>query len=234
MRASLARARGRCVDSTSYAGPTKPIYAPQACSGRTSIACSPVLRTARAGGDTPWLAMKRAAASMLLVRHSTWKGPGPRRPSAWGARPPSSPRVSRGRAAAALGGVADLDPAPAHRRHVGRQVVALHDDVAEAAAAGQELGEASVGASGDDGVPVAQAQQLEIVLLVEGDGVVGRPAGVGAAGIDVEADPRIRGDARVQVRDADHDVVDAGQHADSSMAATRGGRAGASSRRPRS
>src|SRR5258708_42407 len=228
MRASLARARGRCVDFTSYGGTTKPIYAPQACSGRTSIACSPVLRTPRAGG-TPWLAMKRAAASMLLVRYSTWKGPGPRRASAsaagpgstgcatvrpvgprsntamsalmtaprwvfgtgrpptlpqappppptprpplspppcpppppraappgpgrgapgpwraplgqWravpeedpgprvrraGAGPPPSRRRARGRAAAALGGVADLDPAPAHRRHVGRQVVALH------------------------------------------------------------------------------------------------------------
>jgi hypothetical protein len=27
-----------------YAGPTKPIYTPHACSGMTSIACSPVLR----------------------------------------------------------------------------------------------------------------------------------------------------------------------------------------------
>ena len=36
-----------------YAGPTKPMYTPHACSGPTSIACSPVLRTPRAGGGRP-------------------------------------------------------------------------------------------------------------------------------------------------------------------------------------
>src|SRR5207245_1547805 len=34
------------------AGPTNPMEAPHACSGKTSIACSPVLRTPRAGGGT--------------------------------------------------------------------------------------------------------------------------------------------------------------------------------------
>ena len=41
---------------------------PHACSGMTSIACSPVLRIPRAGGGRPWSAIHFAAASMLLVR----------------------------------------------------------------------------------------------------------------------------------------------------------------------
>ena len=49
------------------AGPNKPMYTPQACAGSTSIACSPVLRTPRAGGGTPCSAIHLAAASMLRV-----------------------------------------------------------------------------------------------------------------------------------------------------------------------
>ena len=41
------------------------------------MACSPVLRTPRAGGGTPLRDRQLAAASMLFVRRSTWKGPGP-------------------------------------------------------------------------------------------------------------------------------------------------------------
>ena len=48
--------------------PTSPMYAPQACSGVTSIACSPVFRIPRVGGGSPWSAIHFAAASMLLVR----------------------------------------------------------------------------------------------------------------------------------------------------------------------
>src|SRR5712692_5302182 len=73
-----------------YAGPTKPMYVPHACSGGTSMACSPVLRTPRAGGGTPWSAIQRAAPSMLLVRYRTWNGPGPRRRSASSAGPGSA------------------------------------------------------------------------------------------------------------------------------------------------
>src|SRR5207247_9400208 len=51
-----------------YAGPTKPITTPHACSGMTSIASSPVLRIPRAGGGRPWSAIHFAQASMLLVR----------------------------------------------------------------------------------------------------------------------------------------------------------------------
>ena len=40
-------------DIHSYSGPTKPMYAPQASPGGTSIACSPVLRTPRASGGMP-------------------------------------------------------------------------------------------------------------------------------------------------------------------------------------
>ena len=41
--------------------PANPIYTPHACSGVTSIACSPVLRIPRAGGGAPWSAIRFAA-----------------------------------------------------------------------------------------------------------------------------------------------------------------------------
>jgi hypothetical protein len=80
-----------------------------------------------------------------------------------------------------------VDTAPLHRGHVGREIVALHGHVAEAAAPGEELGKPCLGAPGGDGIAIAQAQELEIVLLVKGDSVVGRPAGMGAARVDVES-----------------------------------------------
>ena len=111
------------------------------------------------------------------------------------------------------GRITHVDIPPPHRRDVGRQIIALHGDVAEPAAAGQELREPRVGASrGDRGVAVAKAQELEIVVLLERDRVVGRSPGVGAARIDVEPDARVGVDPAPEVRDADHDVVDAGQH----------------------
>src|SRR6267142_2100712 len=113
----------------------------------------------------------------------------------------------------AIGWIAHVDTAPSHRGHVGRQVVALQRDVAEPAAAGQELREPRVGASRSDrDAAVAKAQELEIVVLLEGDRVVGRAPRMGAPRIDVEPDARVGVDTALEVRNADHDVVDAGQH----------------------
>jgi hypothetical protein len=111
------------------------------------------------------------------------------------------------------GRIAHVDAAASHRRHVRREVVALHPDVAEPTAARQVFGEPRVGASGSDrSARVAQAQQLEVVVLLEGDRVVGCSPGMGAARVDVESDARVGVDAAREVRDADHDVVDTGQH----------------------
>src|SRR2546425_5053074 len=130
-----------------------------------------------------------------------------------GARGPPAKLLAVRAPSNAFGRVGHVDPAPSHRGHVGLEVVALHSYVAEAAAAAEELGEPGVGAPGGyRGVALAQAQKLEIVLLVKGDRVVGRPAGMGAARVDVEADAGVGVDASREVRDADHDVVDAGQH----------------------
>ena len=117
------------------------------------------------------------------------------------------------RAPPAVADLAHVHAALAHRGHVGGQIVALQRHDPEAAALVEVLGEARVRAAGHDRAPVADAQDLQIVLVVEGDRVVGRPAGVRAAGIDGEAEPRVGLDPLGQVRHADHHVVDAGQHA---------------------
>src|SRR5262249_45567172 len=71
--------------------------------------------------------------------------------------------------------LAPVAAASSHRRHVRREIVALHRDVAKAAATGQEFGKPRVGASGSDrGARVAQAQDLEVVVLLKGDRVVSR------------------------------------------------------------
>ena len=66
--AIAAFGRFRIDHPANHAGPTNPMYAPQAWSGVTSIACSPVLRTPRAGGGMPWSVIHFAAASMPFVR----------------------------------------------------------------------------------------------------------------------------------------------------------------------
>jgi len=70
-----------------HSGPTNPIYVPQASVGGTSMACSPVSRTPRAGGGMLCFSIQRAAAPMLVVRYKAWNGPGPRRASASAAGP---------------------------------------------------------------------------------------------------------------------------------------------------
>ena len=122
-----------------------------------------------------------------------------------------------GRPAPALDGVAHLDAAAPHREHVGGQIVALNDDVAEAAAPREEIEEPSVEAARRGRGPrllrpVVHAQKLEIVLPVEGDRIVRPLARMHAAGRHREADAPEGGDPLVQVRHADHHVVDARQH----------------------
>ena len=117
------------------------------------------------------------------------------------------------RAAPAVADLAHVHAAAPHRGHVGGQVVALQRHDPEAAALVQVLGEARVRAAGHDRAPIADAQDLEIVLVVERDRVVGGPAGMRAAGVDGEPETRVGLDPLGQVRHADHHVVDAGQHA---------------------
>src|SRR5207237_385260 len=97
----------------------------------------------------------------------------------------------------------------AHRRHVGGQVVALHDDVAQPAATGQELDEPGAGVLV---LSAPHAPQLEVVVLEEADGVVSALAVMHAARVDAEAQARVDVDALLQLGHADHDVIDAGQH----------------------
>jgi hypothetical protein len=113
----------------------------------------------------------------------------------------------------ALGGVRDLHAAAPHRGHVRPEIVALDRDVAEAAAPGEELGKPPVRGAGARRRRVAtQAQELEVVLVDEGDGVLGGATGVDATGTHVEADAAVGGHAELEIRDGDHHVVDARQH----------------------
>ena len=59
---------------------------------------------------------------------------------------------------------------------------------------------------------VADRQQLEVVLVVERDRVVGALAGMDAARLDVEAQRAVLLGAPLEVGDADHEVIDAGEH----------------------
>src|SRR5439155_765223 len=167
----------------------------------------------RAGGGTPWAASQRAAASMLLVRYSTWNGPGPRRASASAAGP--------GSAGCAGARITDVDATLAHLRHVGHEVVALHGDIAQSPAARQKLQEAPTRMAGEVLVLIAYAQQFEIVLLVKRNGVVRTLAWMHTAGRDSEPEAPVGVNALLQIGDADHDVVDARQHSDSSCARDR-------------
>src|SRR2546422_983071 len=114
-----------------------------------------------------------------------------------------------GSTASALDRVAHVDAAVAHRRHVGGQVIALHDDVAEPAAAGQELDEAG---AREMPFPGPHGQQLEIVVLKKRDGVVSALAVMNTPGVDAEPQARVGVDPLLQIGDTDHDVVDPGQH----------------------
>ena len=59
---------------------------------------------------------------------------------------------------------------------------------------------------------VADRQQLEVVLVVERDRVVGALAGMDAARLDVEAHAAVRLHAPLEAGDADHDVVNECEH----------------------
>src|SRR6185503_7368073 len=111
----------------------------------------------------------------------------------------------------ALGDLAYIHAACAHRGYVGIEIVALHDEKAQAAAPRGELDEAAPGVSARVLIAVADRDQLEVVLFVEGDGVVRALPGMLAAGLHAESEPRVRVDAPVELRDRDHHVVDTGE-----------------------
>src|SRR6185436_7262260 len=127
---------------------------------------------------------------------------------------PPAPLVPGRGSPAAFGDVADIHAASAHRRNVAAEVVALHDEIAKAAAALGELDQAAPGVSARVLVAVADRDQLEVVLIVEGDGIVRALPGMVAAGLHAESQPHVRIDAPVQLRDRDHCVVDAGKSHD--------------------
>ena len=114
--------------------------------------------------------------------------------------------------------LADVDTTPSHLRHVSHEVIALHGDVAESPAPRQELEKAPTWMAGEVLVPVAHAQQFEVVLLVKRDGVVRAFTRMHAAGRDVESEARVGVDTPLEIGDADHDVVDARKHSYSSRA----------------
>jgi len=118
------------------------------------------------------------------------------------------------RAPAAVHRVAHVDTTAAHCGDVRRQVVALQDDVADAAARRDESREAAAPAAPRRVFGrIADRQQLEVVLLVERDRVVSALAGMHAARLDVEAHAPIGLHALGEVGDADHQVVNTCKHA---------------------
>jgi hypothetical protein len=129
-------------------------------------------------------------------------------------RLPAVDRTAR-RLAAAFHRVAHIDAAGAHCRHVRRQVVALQDDVADAPARLDVLGQ--VGAPALRRLllrRVVDREELEIVLPVERERIVRALARVRAAGVDVEAHLAVLLHAPLEIGDADHDVIDASKHKD--------------------
>ena len=93
----------------------------------------------------------------------------------------------------------------------------MHDDPAKAPAPRQEVQEAGVRATGRASgsqllVPVPHAQELQVVLVVERDGVLRPPAGVDTAGLHIESQAPVGIDAVREIRHADDHVVDAGEH----------------------
>jgi len=74
-------------------------------------------------------------------------------------------------------------------------------------------------------VGVVDAEQLQVVVLVQADRVVGASPGVLAPGVDVEAEPRVRLDALPEVGHTEHDVVDSSEHGRVSVPEVRGIRA---------
>jgi hypothetical protein len=119
--------------------------------------------------------------------------------------------------AAAVHGFAHVHAAPAHRGDVRREVVALHDEVADPAAGLDEARQVAAPATrAAVGRPlfrrVADRQQLDVILVVERDRVVRALARVRAALLDVEPDPAVLIHAPLEIRNANHDVIYAGEH----------------------
>jgi len=133
-------------------------------------------------------------------------------------RGPPAQLLAAGGAAPTAGRIAHVDAAAPHRLHVRVEIVALHAEVAQPTAGGQERPEPGAGLGR---AAWRDAQQLEIVLLQEGDGVLGAAARVRPARMDVEADPAVRLDTVGEVRDADHHVIDPGEHGAAMVAPAR-------------
>src|SRR6185369_8345512 len=117
--------------------------------------------------------------------------------------------LSRGGAPRAVDRPAQIHAARAHRRRVGREIVALDHHVAQPAAPLEKLEQPAMHIVCAVLLPVAHGEQLEIVILAEGDGVVRALAWMLAARVDVEAEAPVGLHAPAELRDADHDVVDA-------------------------
>jgi hypothetical protein len=119
--------------------------------------------------------------------------------------------------APAVRDVVHVHAARAHRGDVRRQVVALQDDVADASARLDETGQVCAPAPRALGGGallrrVADRQQLEVLLFVERDRVVGAPAGMDAARLDVEAQAAVLLDTPLEAGNTNHQVVDSGEH----------------------
>ena len=92
----------------------------------------------------------------------------------------------------------------------------MNHNITYAAACRDEIGEAGVPSTGRAGFGilrrVTHGEQLHVVLVIYGDGVVRALAGVHAACVHIEAEFAVLRDALFKIGHANHDVVDAGEH----------------------
>ncbi len=127
------------------------------------------------------------------------------------------------RAATAFDPVAHVHPATLHRLHVRRQIVTGHDHVPQPTSSGNEVDEAPGRPSRRPVlIGIAHAQQFQIVVLVEADRVVRAPPGMHTARVDIEAEPRVGLDTRVEVGHPNHDVVNSREHRPPSVPEVQG------------
>ena len=114
------------------------------------------------------------SASNLGRAHMLDKHDGKLMTRAERAGPPGELQAALG-ATAAVDRVAHVHPSPAHGRHVGGQIITGHHHLSQAAPGGDEVEQAPATVGGRRAIliRIANAQQLQIVVLVEADGVVG-------------------------------------------------------------
>ena len=107
---------------------------------------------------------------------------------------------------------ADLDAARAHGGDVGVQIVALNGDEPQAAAALEKGEERAARTRAEILVAISHGHELQIVVVVQRERVVGAAARMIAARVDIEAEAAIRVDAGRQLRHADHQMIDPREH----------------------